>query len=945
MKRIALLFTFLIMALVPVYAQVVTTSPAFPIDGNGNVTITFHADQGNMGLNNYTGDVYIHTGVILQGQSGWQHVVTTWGSTNAAWKMTSLGNNTYTYTITDIRTWYGVLAGQVIDSLAMLFRDGAGNTVGRATGGGDIFVEVIQAGGLSGSFTAPAQQPYYKQAAQSLSTTFLASSASTISIYLNNVLQTTTPNAITVNSSFTGTAGVNWVKGVATDGTTTVTDSFYFVNVPAVNVADVPAGLHDGVNYIDNQTVTLVLVAPGKNYVCVSGEFNNWITGLPYFMNKTSDGNRWWVTISGLTAQQQYAYQYIVDGTLKVADPYAELILDPDNDSYITADVYPNLKAYPTGKTSGIVSVLQTGKPAYNWTASNYVKPAKNNLIIYELLIRDFIAGHHYQQLIDTLPYLKTLGINAIELMPFNEFEGNNSWGYNPDFYFAPDKYYGTSDKLKAFIDACHNNNIAVIMDMVLNHSFGQSPMCQLYWDSNNLWPTADNPWFNTDCNTTQAGYQGKHPYGVGYDFNHESLFTKKFVADVTHYWVNEFKIDGYRFDLSKGFTQKYTGDDVTAWGHYDSSRIAIWKGYADSIWSQDPSTYIILEHFADNDEETVLANYGMMLWSNFNYAYAQSAMGYPTTDADLGGMSYVNKGWQNPQGVGYMESHDEERVMYKCLNYGAQNGSGSYKIKELNTGLNRIKLNATFFFTIPGPKMLWQFEELGYDSTINSGGGRTEPKAILWSYYNIPARKAVYTNFKSLIYLKKTYPAAFNTSQFTMNVGNTALRSINLNDTSMQVLAAGNFGTSKDSNSVTFAHTGWWYEYFTGDSLNVTNVATKLSMNAGDYKLYLSKKITPPDGVVGIKDMNEPKAKLFHNYPNPFSSTSTVEFYMPHTANALLELYDMEGRRVDVIADKTFGAGNYSFELNAAHLKSGVYYVTLDIDGQKSSIAVTVLK
>ncbi|NOZ04318.1 MAG: hypothetical protein GXO92_06915 [FCB group bacterium] len=101
--------------------------------------------------------------------------------------------------------------------------------------------------------------------------------------------------------------------------------------------------------------------------------------------------------------------------------------------------------------------------------------------MIYELLVRDFIDRHDYQTLIDTLDYLEKLGINAIELMPINEFEGNSSWGYNPSFYFAPDKYYGTRQDLKLFIDECHRRGIAVIMDIVLNHTYGQSPLVSGY--------------------------------------------------------------------------------------------------------------------------------------------------------------------------------------------------------------------------------------------------------------------------------------------------------------------------------------------------------------------------------------------------------------------------------------------------------------------------------
>ncbi len=99
-------------------------------------------------------------------------------------------------------------------------------------------------------------------------------------------------------------------------------------------------------------------------------------------------------------------------------------------------------------------------------------------------MVRDFIAAGNWQTLKDTLNYLKKLGVNAIEVMPFNNFEGASSWGYNPNFYFAPDKVYGTATALKQFIDACHQNGMAVIMDMVLNHSFGSSPMVQMYFDN-----------------------------------------------------------------------------------------------------------------------------------------------------------------------------------------------------------------------------------------------------------------------------------------------------------------------------------------------------------------------------------------------------------------------------------------------------------------------------
>ncbi|WP_379084860.1 hypothetical protein [Pedobacter sp. UC225_65] len=100
----------------------------------------------------------------------------------------------------------------------------------------------------------------------------------------------------------------------------------------------------------------------------------------------------------------------MVDGSLKVADPYCEKVLDPMNDGFIGASVYPGLKTYPTGKTTGIVSVMQANKPIYTWKNNSFTRPDKNNLVIYELLIRDFTSEHTYASTLQKLDYLVSLG-------------------------------------------------------------------------------------------------------------------------------------------------------------------------------------------------------------------------------------------------------------------------------------------------------------------------------------------------------------------------------------------------------------------------------------------------------------------------------------------------------------------------------------------------------
>ncbi|TCD18590.1 alpha-amylase [Pedobacter psychrodurus] len=586
--------------------------------------------------------------------------------------------------------------------------------------------------------------------------------------------------------------------------------------------ADLPVGAKDGVVFINKGTSAIVtLYAPGKKSVVLIGEFNDW-SATSATMKNTPDGNYWWVQVDNLNPNTEYAYQFFVDGNLKVADPYCEKILDPDNDKYITAATYPNLKAYPTGKTTGILSVMQANQPTYTWKNTSFSRPNKNDLVIYELLIRDFTTDHNYASTLAKLDYLIGLGINAIELMPVNEFEGNLSWGYNPSFYFAPDKYYGTKTALQNFIDECHGRGIAVIMDMVLNHSFGQSPMVQLYFDGSK--PTTNSPWFNVDA---------KHPFNVGYDFNHESPATKKFSKDVMKFWMQQYKIDGFRFDLSKGFTQKSSTDDAQ-FRLYDAGRIATWKDYNGYIKTIDPNFYVILEHFAEESEEKVLADDGMMLWNNMNYNMNEATMGWLDNSNFQWGF-YANHGFTKSENlVGYGESHDEERLNFKNISYG--NALGSYIIKgNLATSLKREELVAAFLFSIPGPKMIWQFGELGYDINIDFNG-RTGEKPIKWDYYTDPNRKALYDAYAKFIRLKKNN-SIFNSTNSTYNLTG-GIKYIKLIEGANTVVVVGNFDVVSQTANIDFGSSGTWVDAV-GSSINLLSNSYNRALAPGEYHIF----------------------------------------------------------------------------------------------------------
>jgi 1,4-alpha-glucan branching enzyme len=179
------------------------------------------------------------------------------------------------------------------------------------------------------------------------------------------------------------------------------------------------------------------LYAPTKTSVALIGDFNDWQSSGNYQLKLAPDNATWWIQIDNLNPNTEYAYQFLVNGTLKIADPYCEKILDPNSDSFISATVYPSLRSYPTGKTSGIVSTMQANQPLYTWKNGAFTRPTKDNLVIYELLIRDFTAEHSYASTLQKLDYLVNLGINAIELMPVTEFENNPELGLQSQFFLC----------------------------------------------------------------------------------------------------------------------------------------------------------------------------------------------------------------------------------------------------------------------------------------------------------------------------------------------------------------------------------------------------------------------------------------------------------------------------------------------------------------------------
>ncbi len=751
----------------------------------------------------------------------------------------------------------------------------------------------------------------FYNASENITISAITSQLATIEIFLDGSLLTSSSNVDALETMHTiiGDGNVHNIKVKASAGAESEEISYAYALSPTTPVVTLPSGLRDGINYhADNTSATLVLLAPNKSNVFVIGDFNNWSIDDNYLMNR--DGDKYWLKITNLTEAQEYRFQYLVDGDLRIADPYTEKIGSQFDDGEIISDGrYPGLQPYPKTLTSEAVSYLQTAKPQFNWQAASYQRPSNDELVIYEALVRDFTEERTYNAMLEKLDYLQDLGINALELMPVMEFEGNLSWGYNPAFMLATDKYYGTEKELKILIDEAHKRGMAVIFDIVLNHTFGRSSLARLYNDDVYGPPTVENIWLNRNA---------KHDFNVGYDFNHESQHTKDYTDRVVEYWLQEYNIDGYRFDLSKGFTQKNTIGNVDAWGKYDASRIALLKRMADVIWATDPTAYVILEHFAENSEETELADYGMMLWGNMNHTYRRVAKG---NQISMGWLHHEARGWQNPHVVGYMESHDEERVMWDLMK------SGNRTLKE---SLNRVKMNAAFFFLVPGPKMIWQFEELGYDVELNDD--RVGVKPSKWEYLEDTERKKLHDVYTSLINLK-TQTRIIDDGDFEWNTSSDA-KWITIKHADVDIAVVGNFDESFANVEAHFTANGTWYNYLTGASVEVTDFNNHtIPLNGSEFHIYTSKEIEnyidsiPVSTVLGVEDMTGENIKIF---PNPSEDNLVIEA----TQNIeYLVISDINGRTIKTI-DNIQQRKNAKIDISV--LKQGLYILEIQQGNKK---------
>ena len=949
MKK-SLLYILIFISSYFTHAQVTITPSSFNVGDPITITVSMAAQSCNL-MGTSPTKVYMHAGIGNDANAFGFSVVGNWGQDNNVGLMTNNGNGTWSITLTP-SVYFGLNATQQANAtkLGMVFRNANGSqTLKLPPTCGDFIFNV---GTFQVNLTAPVNN-----------SSTIINSGGNLNITATNTggiaSYNLKANGVSINTSSTSSYAFNHTNITSntsyelevTLGSTTITRRFSVIVNPTVISQAIPAGLENGINYnaTDNTKAILVLDAPLKDFVYVAGSFNNWNPTSGYAMKKDPTSGKFWLELTGLVAGTNYSYQYwVVDQTpianspalVKVADPCSTTVLSPWDDPFIPSITYPNLPVYPSGQERE-VTLLKTGQTPYNWQVTNFIKPNKDKLVVYELLIRDFDANRNFQDVINRIQYFKDLGINAIQLMPIMEFEGNESWGYNTSFHMALDKFYGTPEKFKQLVDVCHQNGIAIILDIAFNHAFGRNPMVRMWMNDpeGDGWgpPSSENPYFNTVA---------RHSYSVGEDFNHASTLTRNYVKQTIKHWITEYKIDGFRWDLTKGFTQNCTAGDQTCTNNYQQDRVDILKEYADYSWSLDNNHYAIFEHLGGDTEEREWANYrinegkGIMMWGELFTQYKELALGF--SGQNISRMSHNSRGFTGKRLLGYPESHDKDRVMYEAITFGST--SGTFPVRNnLTNALNRMGAIGATSILVPGPKMIWHFGELGSsqsiytctNGTVNDesntipGDCKLDTKEqVQWTqnWLSNPTRASILSDWSKMIKLKTNEPV-FVGDHIMSTDGSNLKQRIHIFDNNLAsnqlkyVVVLANFDTSNTTINPNFpTTTGYtypmtWYDLMDNNSpVTISSATALMTVNAGKFRVLGNQPST-----LSSEDFNAFKPEI-SIYPNPVKNSFAI-----NQAVSSVEVYTITGQ---LVASYNSVAANQ--ELLIDGLESGIYLVKM---------------
>ncbi len=507
-----------------------------------------------------------------------------------------------------------------------------------------------------------------------------------------------------------------------------------------------------------NGKITFNLYAPGKKSVHLTGDFNDWKPDA----DPMREQNGLW-SVEKELSRGAFAYQFVIDGELAICDPCARYFEKEPGD----------------GPQKAIVKPRQEG---YEWKHDGWARPYFSDLVICEMHIADFTPQRDFREAVQRLDYMRGIGVNAIQLMPVFGIHENKGWGYTPTFLFAVNEDFGTPDELRWFIDEAHGRGMAVILDMVLAHTGHNHPFNRMYSYEN-------SPWYGT-------GPAGGNEYGLP-QLDYSKPAAREFVKSVLEYWLNEFRVDGFRFDYIKsiGVTPDGYGIPTLSWAARSARKDA----------------YLIGEHLPE--DPALMLSSGMDGAWHVRFSYALKALlcenemhGYSWDDFEkaAGTLDPAREGYGERPGamVNYLESHDEERVMFELKQAGF----------DEETARRKSALGAAILFTAAGVPMLYHGQTFGQDTPRNM-----DHDYISWEALEQPGGRGLEEHYRKLARLRREN-GALKSPHIAIDAVFPEQKTIvyhRWDEAGGEVIVAANFSSGQQHIDMPVPSPGKWKEFF----------------------------------------------------------------------------------------------------------------------------------
>jgi 1,4-alpha-glucan branching enzyme len=702
-----------------------------------------------------------------------------------------------------------------------------------------------------------------------------------------------------------------------------------------ISVQPLPSYAQHGVTIpspLSGDSTTFRLRVPGKDYVLLHiapvGQLS--ITA-PIVMRKDMDNTNWWVNVK--LALGTYEYVYEIENNRMIYDPFGRW----------TGDYGSRFVIGSAGLTAD----------DYIWQSTNYKRPPLNRLVIYELHVGEYAGGFFnkaggqatFQDLIATLPHLDSLGINAIELMPVFDYgllgKSGHGWGYDPSSYFALEPAYGTPADFKALIDAAHQRNIAVVMDVVYNHMNDPGALWQMLPDE------TKNPYFKPHS----LRRMNEQDDGLMRDLDHWSDYVQELVYTSMKMFIDQYRIDGFRLDYTTRI----------GWNKDEPTKGFI--GWVNRIAQEYPQVYIIAEHLPDNPAlffYTRLPSgwHGAAYWTIFGERMGNQSLDDIENNVVGWGAQYSseipntpNKYSKKTQPVNYTGNHDQTSIIYEM-------SKGTLPIEEIR---QRDRLYLTYPFTSMGIPMLWEGMEWAEPRGFTNDNEKLSYRPVQWNLQSTPTG-IVHSNYlKALIFQRRFNPALFDGFVRTLGKFTSGQKVLvyGFEDpaTNSKVMVLSNLGsTSTTLSNVSWLAAGTWYDIFDQSVYNASGTTiASFDIPAYTAKVYSNKTNAELLSLTGVEEEGSlstlpTEFTLKQNYPNPFNPSTTIEYTLPKTTSITIKVYSLLGIEIAVLKEGIESAGKYSLQWNGKtndgmQAASGIYFISMESGLFKMTRKIVLMK